>query len=240
MSVFSKIFKSKEKNEMPDTTQYRYVCKCDDIVDITEIHIGACFRVSVSEEINDVIVLVDQKYKDNLIISLSDERQNPSYNKGKLTVNMSGTTVFTGYETAKVILPKSKLNLKKVELSGSASMVGGHFNAIVTYITTSGSSEYNGTVNSKQLMVYSSGSSRAAINGDGDSAVVESSGSSSVYMYNFNAKAVRVIASGASLTTVKASSTIIARASGASDITIYGNPSSRDVRTSGAARIKDN
>ena len=230
------LFKRKKKNEDGDT-DVRLVYKCDEIADITEVVIGSIFRVTVSEDIPDVLILLDKKWKNNLV-SKFEEKDKKTHKTAKLHVTLNGPITSTGRELAKVILPKSKLNLDRVELGGSAYMAGGHFNALACAVVTSGASELVANITSKRILINTSGSSSVVADGECDTIAIDSSGSSEVAVLPMKVKSAVVTSTGASSVHVNPTGCATVRASGASNVEFNRYVILEDVKTSGAASCK--
>lgn len=232
MSLFKK--KHTETNEK----NLSYVFKCDEILDINEINIGSLFNVSVSTDTNDVIISIAKVYEDHLASAFIIEEHNGSYKTAKLSVTLSGRFESTGKDKAEVILPKSKLNLERIELSGAAEMVGGHINAISTKIITSGAASITATANSQRVEINASGASSVLLDGIVHTLVISANGSSTIYAGELENRNVIVEAHGASGVFVNPSDCATGHASGAARIHYGGAVRYEDIKTSGAASKK--
>ncbi|MDR3351047.1 MAG: DUF2807 domain-containing protein [Prevotellaceae bacterium] len=102
----------------------------------------------------------------------------------------------------------------------------------------SGAIKVQGEINARRLTVDMSGSSRMYLSGAADKASFDLSGVANVKAGNLLSKEVEVETSGASRVEVHVSASLRVHTSGASAVYYKGNPSSFDVKTSGASKLK--
>ena len=224
----------KKKHIETDEQNLSYIYKCDEISDITEIVVGSLFDVSVSEETEDVIISIAKIYENHLLSGF-DIEDHITYKTAKLYVTLSGRFESTGKDRAAIILPKSKLNLDKVELSGAVSMVGGNFNAISSTINISGAAALKSSIYSQRVIISASGASNVSLNGSVHRLNIDASGSSIVYAGDVDSNNAVIEAHGAAKVLVNPSDSATGHASGASTIQYAGNVKYEDIKTSGAA-----
>lgn len=227
----------KKKHIETDEENLSYIYKCGEISDITEIVVGSLFDISVSEETKDVIISIAKTYEKHLSSGFDIEDHNV-YKTAKLYATLSGRFESTGKDRAKIILPKSKLNFNKVELSGAANMVGGHFNALSSTIDISGAAALEASISSQRVNVSASGASNVSLKGYVHTLNIDASGSSIVYADDVDSDNARIEAYGAANVWVNSSDSAVGHASGASTIQYAGNVKYENIKTSGAARKK--
>lgn len=228
----------KKKHIETNEENLSYIYKCGEIYDINEIVVGSLFDVSVSEETEDVIISIAKIYEKHLSSRFDIENHN-TYKTAKLYATLSGRFESTGKDRAKIILPKSKLNFNKVELSGAANMVGGHFNALSSTIDISGAAALEASISSQRVNVSASGASNVSLKGYVHTLNIDASGSSIVYADDVDSDNARIEAYGVAKVVVKPSDCVVGHASGASTILYAGNVKYEDIKTSGAARKKE-
>ncbi len=123
-----------------------------------------------------------------------------------------------------------------LELSGS-SKFDGNITSDKVKFDLSGNSEAKGSLETDRLTIGLSGASDIRFDGTGNDVYVNISGSSQVDFKNFEANTLDVEASGSSSLDMKVADELSANASGASDITVYGDPDVRRSETSGSSDI---
>lgn len=225
----------KKKHIETDEKNLSYIYKCGEISDITEIVVGSLFDVSVSEETEDVIISIAKIYEKYLLSGFDIEYRN-AFKSAKLYATLYGTFESTGKDRAKIILPKSKLNLDKVELSGAVNMVGGHFNAISSTIDLSGAAALVTPICSQCVNISASGVSHVSLKGYVHTLNIDASGNSFVYAGHVDDAVIE--AYGAAKVLIKPSDCVVGHASGASTIQYARSVKYEDIKTSGAARKK--
>jgi hypothetical protein len=133
-----------------------------------------------------------------------------------------------------VTLPK----LTALHASGGSDVTTeGTFAAEALAVGASGGSEVTIAVAAGTLVVEASGGSDMRLSGTARSARVQSSGGSDLDASRLEAEEAEVESSGGSDLAIAVRDKIVANASGGSDITYSGNPSSVNVNTSGGADV---
>ncbi len=227
----------KKKHIETDEKNLSYIYKCDEISGITEIVVGSLFDVSVSEETEDVIISIAKIYEKHLSSGF-DIEDHIAYKTAKLYATLSGRFESTGKDRAKIILPKSKLNIDKVELSGAVNMIGGHFNAISCTIDVSGAAALEASIFSQRVNISASGASSVTLKGTVYTLNIDASGSSIVYTGDVDNNNAVIEAYGAAKVLANPSDCAVGHASGASTIQYSRNVMYEEIKTSGAARKK--
>ncbi|MDR0582266.1 MAG: DUF2807 domain-containing protein [Prevotellaceae bacterium] len=135
-----------------------------------------------------------------------------------------------------------KLTLKTGQLSLDASGASkATLNATVkdaTVFDLSGAIKVQGELETNRLTVDMSGSSRLDLTGKANDASFDLSGVTKINAENFLLKNVSVKSSGASGINMHVTDVLRVHSSGASGIRYKGNPSTFDVKTSGASSLK--
>ncbi|WP_146648113.1 GIN domain-containing protein [Labilithrix luteola] len=127
--------------------------------------------------------------------------------------------------------------IERVELVGGCSAHAEANGDTVTFTSTGGSHLDGVVTKASRVDVTSSGSSDVALHGIGAEIHLDVSGASH-FTTDIEAESVEIDASGGSAIVVHASKSVRVRASGASDVTIIGNPATRDVTTSGGSTVR--
>jgi len=125
-----------------------------------------------------------------------------------------------------------------LKLSGASNFTG-RFTSSSTVANLSGASRLNLNLESSQsLDIKSSGASRTDISGSGNNLSVELSGASRLEAENFTVNSVGIRASGSSRATVNTSDSLEVRASGASSIIYFGDPTETEFNLSGSSKTE--
>ena len=129
--------------------------------------------------------------------------------------------------------------LGRLQASGSCDVyVEGNLNTTDLAIALSGSSDFKGAVNAQNLRLEASGSSDFHISGKTTNLKINVAGSSDVKGYDLIADNADIEANGASDVKITINKELKARAAGSSDITYKGEPTAKQVFSSGASDIK--
>ncbi len=104
-------------------------------------------------------------------------------------------------------------------------------------VTLSGASTLAATINTQDLSIVLSGASEIRLDGEGDDVTIRSSGASEADLADSAANDVDVRLSGASVAHVNLDDELTGGLSGASTVYYYGDPTSRNVGTSGASQV---
>ena len=125
----------------------------------------------------------------------------------------------------------------KITLSGASDMRG-DIKAGTLLADLSGASSFKGKIQANALSVEGSGACDFEASGSGDDLIVDVSGASSVKMYDYLVKGASVQASGASSVKLNVSGMLKPHATGASSIDYKGNPTIKEMQSSGASSVK--
>jgi hypothetical protein len=137
----------------------------------------------------------------------------------------------------KVIVTVSEL--KSIDLAGAAQLSGeGSHVTDSVKIVGAGGSQMELNVTAKKVEVDLSGASHLKVCGTTDKLDADISGAADMRSGCMDSKVVTVRTSGASKASVSAADKIAAHASGASEITVYGNATDRTIDATGAANIE--
>lgn len=130
-------------------------------------------------------------------------------------------------------------NIGRLQASGSCDIyVDGSINATDLTISLSGSSDFKGIVNVQNLRLEASNSSDFHISGKTINLKVTATGSSDVKGYDLIADNCDIEASGASDVKLTINKQLKAKTSGSSNITYKGEPTVKQVFSSGSSDIK--
>ena len=193
----------------------------------TGLEVSSAFQVTVSDEVNDVVVTVGDLAHDKVIVKVM---------YGKLHIGLKPRVIYNGVATA--VIPASVLH--ELELSGASSFIGdlsgidvdidlsgastyrGNVIAKDVDIDLSGASTYTGQIVANTLETELSGSSTATFDGSCQNSMeIELSGASQLKAAHLNASTVRGTLSGASQADVTCCTSLKVDLSGASTLT-YG------------------
>ncbi|MBC5994170.1 head GIN domain-containing protein [Pontibacter cellulosilyticus] len=191
----------------------------------TGIDVSGGFYVEITQGSNESLKL---EADENLLSNIKTEVRN-----GVLHIyndkSLSNSKGMKAYITVK--------ELNKVDISGGVKVVGNStFKTNTMKLDMSGGSKVVLAIEAKELRADMSGASKVELKGKADNLVMEMSGASSVDAADFQAKDVKIGASGASKVKVHADKTLHIDASGASSVYYKGSPSITS-ETSAAARI---
>jgi carbon monoxide dehydrogenase subunit G len=131
--------------------------------------------------------------------------------------------------------------LKSVNVKGASSMEIAKLHTPKLKIDVSGASSLSAKlIDAEQLSVELSGASSAKFDGTATMAKLTSVGASNLKAESLLAAHVSAVCSGASKISCYASRSVEANATGASSITVKGNPTQTNVVSSGASNVKIN
>lgn len=193
----------------------------------TGLEVSSAFQVTVSDEVNDVVVTVGNLAHPRVIVKVKE---------GKLHIGFKPHTTYNGLATA--VIPASVI--RDLELSGASSFTG-NLGGDKVEIDLSGASSFNGNIDArdldfeisgastcvsfietKNLDIELSGASTATIEGRcWDRMEMELSGASHLNAIGLDATDVHGTMSGASDADVTCCSNLNVELSGASTLT-YG------------------
>lgn len=176
----------------------------------TELDVSSAFQVTVSDQVTDVVITVDDMAHDKVIVKVVN---------GELQIGFKPNTFYNGSKPTAVI--PANANLRSVELSGASSFTG-DLNGHDVDIDLSGASHFHGSVNAEEIDVDLSGASKVVMNGFcSEKMDIDLSGASTVEASLLETPSVVGSMSGASTADVTICSNLNVSLSGASTL-IYG------------------
>jgi hypothetical protein len=119
----------------------------------TELDVSNAIHVTVSDQVTDVVVTVDDMAHENVVIKVVN---------GRLHIGFKPNTWYNGTKAVAVI-PATK-NLRDIDLSGASSFTG-DLNGHDVDIDLSGASYFQGSVEADKIDLDLSGASKAVMNG---------------------------------------------------------------------------
>jgi hypothetical protein len=196
----------------------------------TKLEMGSAFNINIAPG-NQFKVVAEGRSEDinDLVATVSGGELKLKYkNDGWKTKNRKEVRV-------SITMPA----LEGLDLSGACKANLAKFPQSAKFeIEVSGASQVTGELLSKVVEMDLSGASQVTLMGTCEKLDVEISGASSLKGKDFEAKMVKIEASGASNAMVVAHQTLLANASGASSIKFIGNAKDVKTSTSGASSIK--
>ena len=178
----------------------------------TKLDVSNAFKVTVSDQVTDVVVTVGELAHDRVVVRVVD---------GELQIGFKPNTMYNGKAVA--VIP-ANANLSDLELSGASSFTGDLRGDDVD-IELSGASTYRGTVEATELDIDLSGASDAILSGACQTKMeIDLSGASTLKAANLSAMSVYGEMSGASDADVTCCFNLNVKLSGASTLT-YGTSS---------------
>lgn len=176
----------------------------------TELDVSNAFQVTVSDQVTDVVVTVDDMAHEKVVVKVVN---------GKLQIGFKPNTWYNGTKAVAVI-PATD-NLRGIELSGASSFTG-NLNGHDVDIDLSGASHYQGSVDADEIDLDLSGASKAVMSGFClEKMDVDISGASTLNASLLETPSVFGDISGASTADVTICSNLKVNLSGASTL-IYG------------------
>ncbi|MBO7630102.1 MAG: DUF2807 domain-containing protein [Bacteroidales bacterium] len=176
----------------------------------TELDVSNAFQVTVSDQVTDVVVTVDDMAHEKVVVKVVN---------GKLQIGFKPDTWYNGTKAVAVI-PATD-NLRGIELSGASSFTG-NLNGHDVDIDLSGASHYQGSVDADEIDLDLSGASKAVMSGFClEKMDVDISGASTLNASLLETPSVFGDISGASTADVTICSNLKVNLSGASTL-IYG------------------
>ena len=119
----------------------------------TELDVSNAFHVTVSDQVTDVVVTVDDMAHEKVVVKVVN---------GKLQIGFKPNTWYNGTKAVAVI-PATE-NLREIDLSGASSFTG-DLNGHDVDIDLSGASYFQGSVEADKIDLDLSGASKAVMNG---------------------------------------------------------------------------
>jgi len=219
-----------------------------DITDFANVEVSHAFRVEITRsDTYSVAITANEKLFDYIDAVKSGDT---------LKIGMKPHLSIRGSITleAKIAMPV----LKKLRLSGAskgtakgfssqedfdlhlsgASTLDIDIEAGKTKLETTGASKLNGEMKLDDADIALSGASRAELKGSANNVNLNASGASRLDLADFPLNDAEVYLSGASRATVNAKGNLDINLSGASRLEYAGNPTIRDIKVSGASKIK--
>ncbi len=212
-------------NATPESQNY--TSEKRELADFNSIEVSGGIKLDLTQQANqDVNVSTLSEYLPNVKTEVTD---------GVLKI----------YSSDRLIRPNIKVSigldsLQSLKATGASKIdFLNTFNVKNLNIKLEGASKTDIKVNSAQkLDVSLTGASKFDVEGMADSIIVVGSGASNVDTDDVKAKYVKVNFSGASKAEVYASEEFVGEVSGASSISVSGNPQKRSNQTSGGSSVK--
>jgi hypothetical protein len=196
----------------------------------TKLEMGSAFNLNVSPG-NQFKVIAEGRAED-----LSDLEATVS--GGELKLKYKGNA-WTSKNRKEVRVSITMPALDGLDLSGACKANIARFPQSTKFdLEVSGASQVTGELAAKVVEMELSGASQVTLMGNCEKLDVEVSGASSLKGKDFQAKMVKIDASGASSAMVFVQQSLQANASGASSIKYSGNAKDVKTSTSGASSIK--
>jgi len=162
-----------------------------------------------------------------------------------LIVDDSGGTLVLGLEDGRTytdVTLKAQISMPELlalELSGASDAKFTQFESSDPFdLKASGASAASGDIEAGDVTIKLSGASDVQLEGEGRDLLLDASGASRVDLEEFEVEDATLDLSGASDVTVSVNGVLNVSASGASDVTYFGNPKLGDIETSGASSIQ--
>lgn len=192
------------------------------------IRVGHTFAATSSQgDTPSVVVTADDNLAEHIEVEVTDTTLRVGFAG---PINLRNTTL-------QVAITLPTLTDLRVSGASEADLQGivadGRF-----FLQASGASEITGDLTAEALRVSLSGASELSITGSADSLDLDMSGASSANLSYYPVTNAKASLSGASDANVDVSGTLgPVKASGASSLTYYGNPETKDIHTSGASSV---
>ena len=185
----------------------------------------------------EVDIIQSQTY--SLVITVDDNIEQ------YLVVDERGDTLVLGLEDGRAysdVTLKAQISmpeLRSLELSGASDAKFTQFESSDPFdLMASGASEVEGDIEAGDVTIKLSGASDVRMEGEGRDLDLDASGASHVNLEGFAVENATLDLSGSSDVTVSVEGTLDVSASGASDVTYFGNPTLGEISTSGASSIQ--
>lgn len=201
--------------------------------------IGSFTAVSVSDGID---LYLSQGNEDAIAVSAGEtyyrDRIKTSVENGVLKIWYDARGMDNNTRNKKLKAYVSFKNINRLSASGASDVyVNGSIKGNELAIRLSGASDLKLKVELNKLSIDQSGASDVTISGKTSSLNIEAGGASDVNGYALETEQCIARASGASDITVTVSKELVAHASGASSISYKGNGIVKEVRSSGASSV---
>jgi len=196
----------------------------------SEISVSGGIDLYLSPDDHEVVVVSanEEKYRDRIVTRVEGNRLEIYFDWKK-----SGT-----WPNMNLKAYVSFRTLTKLKASGSSDVfVNGVIKSDRFRLDLSGSSDFKGAFNVRELELAQSGSSDSRLSGRAERISIDLSGASDVKGYDFEVDYCDAEASGASDIQITIQKELTARASGSSDIYYRGNGVIREVKASGSSSV---
>ncbi len=198
------------------------------VSDFDKIEVQGVFQVDVS-----------YSSKEEVEVEASDNLQRHielNVKSGTLNIEISNNTQINSNGSIKVHIKTSKLN--GFELSGASSVkLNNTLKDNNLSIASSGAASFKGDVEVNEAEIELDGAATVYLSGNATNANLELSGASQINDYSFEVDNLEIELSGTSSAKINSSKRIEGDISGASSLTYRGNPSTKSVSVSGAAKL---
>lgn len=198
--------------------------------DFNALKISSAFTVELIRGNSNQVEIsgVPEEFLPNLATEVTDQVLN-IYAKGKIKAEKD------------MIIKLTFVNLDKMDISGASVLKNTEsLNFKSIELKTSGASSIDLNLNAQVLALKSSGASSVKLEGAAQEFNLDVSGATDLKAGKLAATTVVVKASGASDLTINATTEINGTVSGASDLKVLGSPTTNNVKTSGASSINSN
>ncbi|MEO7310119.1 MAG: head GIN domain-containing protein [Chitinophagaceae bacterium] len=201
-------------------------------------NVGAFTNIEVSSAID---LYLSMGSEDAVVVSAKEKT-----NTGSIVTEVKNGTLYIAYKGSGISDWGAKnmkayvsvKTLNKLKASGASDIFAeGIINASDLSIDISGASDFKGVVNSQNLRLKGSGSSDFVISGKATNANIEVSGSSDIKGFGLVTENCDVHATGSSDVNITVNKQLKAEASGSSDINYKGDPTVKDVKSTGASDV---
>jgi len=197
-----------------------------DFIDFTAISAGAAFKVEVTKASDySITITADRGKMDKIEVTKVGDR---------LIIGLKPNSGSWHTLKAEITLP----DITSLTLSGAAKGTIQGFSFTHEFsLSLSGASKLSGDLDAGDITFTLSGASTVDLQGSAGDMSVTAGGDSSVKLSGFEVDNADVMLSGASDGTVKVDGRLDANLSGASKLTVDGNPTMGDIKISGDSTI---
>lgn len=200
-------------------------------------NVGSFTGISVSSAID---LYISMGSEDAVAVSGSDKAYTDA-----ITTEVRDGMLYIGYKSGGVNWGAKSMkayvsikNINRLVASGASDVyVDGSLKGTDLSIELSGASDFKGAINTQNLRLEASGSSDFTISGTATNAKISVSGSSDIKGFDLVTENCNIRASGSSDVNITVSKQLKAEASGSSDINYKGDPTVKDVKSSGSSDV---
>lgn len=176
----------------------------------------------------------ETSYRDKIITEVVDGVLKIYYEKEN-----GGWSWTDGWRNRKLKAYVSVKTLEKLQASGGSDVFcEGMINAATLSIGISGGSDLKGQFSCTEIKLSASGGSDASLSGKTERIKIDASGGSDVNAYQLSTDYCNIVSSGGSDVNITVHKSIIANASGGSDVYYKGSPTETKTSKSGSSDIK--